>query len=81
MPKRKKNRSCLRCCSKRKYIVELRRNKTDLIQFICDAAPSKQGKFTPGSNIPILQPSELKKKPTDYLIILPWNIAEEIKAT
>ena len=53
--------------------------KTDLIQFVCDAAPSKQGKFTPGSNIPIVKPSELKKKPTDYLVILAWNIADEIK--
>ena len=53
--------------------------KTDLLPFICDAAPSKQGKFTPGSHIPILNPSELEKRPIDYLIILPWNIAKEIQ--
>ena len=34
--------------------------KTDLLPFICDAAVSKQGKFTPGSHIPILEPFELK---------------------
>ena len=53
--------------------------KTDLLPFICDAAVSKQGKFTPGSHIPILEPSELKTRPLDYLVILPWNLAEEIK--
>ncbi len=53
--------------------------KTDLLPFICDAAPSKQGKFTPGSHIPILEPFELNKRSLDYLIILPWNIADEIK--
>lgn len=53
--------------------------KTDLLPFICDAAESKHGKFAPGSHIPILKPSELKKRPIDYLVILPWNLAEEIK--
>jgi hypothetical protein len=52
--------------------------KHDLIDFICDAAPSKQGKFTPGSHIPILAPIELSKRKPDWVIILPWNIAEEV---
>lgn len=52
--------------------------KHDLIDFICDAAPSKQGKFMPGSHIPILSPLELAKRKPDWVIILPWNIAEEV---
>lgn len=52
--------------------------KPDLISFICDAAPSKQGKFTPGSHIPILSPAELAKRKPDFVVILPWNIAEEV---
>ena len=53
--------------------------KTDLLLFVCDAATAKQGKLMPGSRIPIVPPSTLQKQPPDYLVILPWNIAEEIK--
>lgn len=53
--------------------------KPDLLPFVCDAAPSKQGKFMPGSHIPILSPSVLKKQRPDYMVILPWNIAQEIR--
>ena len=52
--------------------------KHDLINFVCDAAPSKQGKFMPGSHIPILPPSELAKHKPDWVVILPWNIADEV---
>ena len=52
--------------------------KHDLIDFVCDAAPSKQGKFMPGSHIPILHPSELAMHKPDWVVILPWNIAEEV---
>ncbi|WP_319559825.1 class I SAM-dependent methyltransferase [Marispirochaeta sp.] len=52
--------------------------KTDLIQFVCDAAESKQGKFLPGSHIPIVSPEYLGECRSDYLIILPWNIADEV---
>jgi len=53
--------------------------KPDLLKFICDQAVSKQGKFTPGSHIPILAPSVLINEKIDYLLILPWNIAHEVK--
>ncbi len=53
--------------------------KHDLLPFICDAADSKQGKFMPGSHIPILAPSTLAEQRLDYLVILPWNIATEVK--
>lgn len=53
--------------------------KPDLLPFICDAAPAKQGKFMPGSHIPILPPSVLAEHQPDYVIILPWNIAVEVR--
>lgn len=53
--------------------------KPDLLPFICDAAPAKQGKFMPGSHIPILAPTVLLEQRPDYLVILPWNIATEVK--
>jgi hypothetical protein len=52
--------------------------KPDLIEFVCDAAQAKQGKFMPGSHIPILPPSELLNKQFDCVLILPWNIALEV---
>jgi len=55
--------------------------KPDLITFVCDAAAAKQNKFMPGSHIPILAPDELCKRRPDYVVILPWNIAEEVVAS
>lgn len=54
--------------------------KPDLLPFVCDAAPSKQGKFMPGSHIPILAPAAMEKEKPDFILILPWNIAGEVKA-
>ncbi len=53
--------------------------KPDLLPFVCDAAAAKQGKYMPGSHIPILPPSALVKSAPDYVLILPWNIADEVK--
>jgi SAM-dependent methyltransferase len=50
----------------------------DLVEFVCDAAPSKQKKYMPGSHIPILDPSHLQKRAVDFVLILPWNLADEI---
>ncbi len=47
--------------------------------FVCDAAAAKQGKFMPGSHIPILSPAVLAESRPDYLLILPWNIADGVK--
>ncbi len=52
--------------------------KPDLLPFVCDAAKAKQGKFMPGSHIPILPPSALKRDDLNYILILPWNIAPEV---
>jgi len=54
--------------------------KKDLIAYVCDAAPSKQGKFLPGSRIPILELTVLEEDKPDVVLILPWNIKEEIVA-
>ena len=53
--------------------------KPDLLPFVCDAAKAKQGKFLPGSHIPILPPEQLKGMVPDHLLILSWNIAEEVE--
>ncbi|WP_337587338.1 class I SAM-dependent methyltransferase [Bisbaumannia pacifica] len=53
--------------------------KKDLLPFIVDAAPSKQGKFLPGSHIPVLNPDALWVENIDEVIIFPWNISDEIK--
>ncbi len=53
--------------------------KRDLLPYVCDAAPSKQSKYLPGSHIPIFEPVVLQQNPPDYLLILPWNIADEVK--
>lgn len=52
--------------------------RCDLIDFVCDAAPSKQNMYMPGSHIPILKPSELSIRKPDWIVILPWNIADEV---
>lgn len=53
--------------------------KPDLLPFVCDAAQAKQGRFMPGSHTPIHSPEHLAKAELDYLLILPWNIAEEVR--
>jgi hypothetical protein len=53
--------------------------KPDLLPFVCDAATAKQGKFMPGSHIPIFSPERLKEIKPDFVLIMPWNIAEEVK--
>ncbi len=53
--------------------------KPDLLPFVCDAAKEKQGKFMPGSHLPIVSPERLWETNPDYVLILPWNIASEVK--
>jgi hypothetical protein len=53
--------------------------KSDLLPYVCDAAKAKQGKFLPGSHIPIFHPDVLEKDLPDYILVLPWNIIEEVK--
>ncbi len=53
--------------------------RPDLLPYVCDAAKSKQGKFLPGSHIPIHSPEALREDPADYVVILPRNIADEVQ--
>jgi SAM-dependent methyltransferase len=50
----------------------------DLLEYTVDKNPYKQGKFLPGTHIPILLPDRIKETKPDYVLILPWNIKEEI---
>jgi hypothetical protein len=52
--------------------------RPDLLPYVCDAAASKQGKYLPGSHIPILPPPVLVERRPDFLVILPWNLANEV---
>ena len=50
----------------------------DVIRFVVDASPYKQGKFLPGSHIPILKEEIIREEKPEFILILPWNIKEEI---
>jgi SAM-dependent methyltransferase len=52
--------------------------RTDFLDFTVDANPYKQGKFTPGTRIPILAPEKIREARPDYVLILPWNLKDEI---
>ena len=52
--------------------------RPDLISFVVDRNPAKQGKFMPGSRIPIVKECNLKDAKPDYVIILPWNLRSEV---
>ena len=52
--------------------------KPDLLPLVCDAAEAKQGKYMPGSHIPIQAPQVLAESEPDFVLILPWNIADEV---
>ena len=54
--------------------------RTDFLDFTVDRAPSKQGRYMPGVRIPILPPEAIVEARPDYVLILPWNIKNEIKA-
>jgi ABC-type Fe3+-hydroxamate transport system substrate-binding protein len=52
--------------------------RPDLLPFVVDRNPSKQNKFLPGCRIPIVSEEEIKRTKPDYVIILPWNLREEV---
>ena len=55
--------------------------KPNLLPRVYDAAPSKAGKYLPGSHIPVLHASEFVKESPDYVLITPWNLVDEIIST
>lgn len=50
----------------------------DLIAYTVDRSPYKQGRFLPGNHIPILHPDRIRETKPDYVVILPWNLKDEI---
>ena len=52
--------------------------REDLVQYTVDRSPVKQGKFLPGTHIPIYAPDRLAETRPDYVLVLPWNLKEEI---
>jgi SAM-dependent methyltransferase len=52
--------------------------RTDFIDYTVDRSPAKQGRHLPGTRIPILHPDHVKATRPDYLLILPWNLRDEI---
>ena len=63
-----KGNTLLNCCGAR----------TDLIDYTVDRSPHKQGHFLPGVHIPIYGPEKVRETRPDYLLILPWNLREEV---
>jgi SAM-dependent methyltransferase len=54
--------------------------RTDFLDFTVDRSPHKQGRYLPGTRIPILAPEAILEARPDYVLILPWNLSEEIAA-
>jgi len=52
--------------------------KNNLIEYVTDLSPHKQGLYLPGSHLPIKSPEEIKKSKPDFVIIFPWNLQDEI---
>lgn len=52
--------------------------KKDLLQFVADASPHKQNKFLPGVHIPVVTEDSIRILKPDYILILPWNLKDEI---
>jgi 2-polyprenyl-3-methyl-5-hydroxy-6-metoxy-1,4-benzoquinol methylase len=54
--------------------------RSDLLSYTVDRSPWKQGKFLPGTHIPIYAPERLAETRPDYVLVLPWNLREEISS-
>ena len=52
--------------------------RTDYLEYTVDRSPHKQGHFLPGTHIPIHHPDKIRETQPDYLVILPWNLKDEI---
>jgi SAM-dependent methyltransferase len=52
--------------------------RTDFLEYTVDRSPHKQGKFLPGTRIPVCSPDRIRETRPDYLLILPWNLKDEI---
>ncbi len=50
----------------------------ELIGFVADLSPHKQGKYLPGSHIPVLGPEAIDEQRPDFIVIFPWNLKDEV---
>ena len=50
----------------------------DFLDYVCDRSPHKQGLFLPGTHLPIQPPEKIAETKPDYILILPWNIRDEV---
>jgi hypothetical protein len=48
------------------------------LAWVSDANPHKQGKFLPGSRIPVVAPQRIAEEKPDYVLVLPWNLLDEV---
>ena len=55
--------------------------RTDFLDYVVDRSPHKQGRFLPGTRIPIYHPDRIRETRPDYVLILPWNLRGEIMET
>ena len=53
---------------------------TELIEFVVDRNPNKQGQYLPGSHIPIVSEDRMRESRPDFVVVLPWNLREELRA-
>jgi hypothetical protein len=52
--------------------------RPDLLDYVVDASPHKQGRYLPGSRIPVVAETRIRETRPDFVVILPWNLREEI---
>lgn len=52
--------------------------RQDFIEYVVDRNPHKQGLFTPGTHIPVFSPEKIEQTKPDYIVILPWNLTDEV---
>ena len=75
---RGKTVSCYGCPAKFALFSKVFNLNSENIKYVVDDAKIKQGRFSPGSNIPIVNKEHFEKNPTDYCIISVWNMANAI---
>ena len=50
----------------------------ELVRFVADLSPHKQGRFLPGSHIPVVDPARIDAEKPDFIVIFPWNLRDEV---
>jgi hypothetical protein len=55
--------------------------RPDLLRWVADASPHKQGRFLPGSRIPVVHPARIAAERPEVIVLLPWNLRDELRET